>query len=1254
VSRRAFSLFAVLLTSTSLLAQPAPPKTTAESSNYKATTRHADVVAFGETLAKHSPLINLQTLGTSSEGRALPLWIIAEPPVKNAADARRSDKLTVLLMGNIHAGEVDGKEALMMFARNLVGSSDRELLKDLIVLIVPILNSDGNERLAKGHRPQQAGPEEVGDRENAGGLDLNRDFVKLESPEIRALVKCLRIWDPAIFVDLHTTNGSRHRHTLTYDGPRHPNTGDDRIAFGKSFTAAAANRLHEATGYDPLPYGNFSRDRTLWETYPAQPRYGVQYAALRGRMSVLSESYSYAPFQDRVRASLEFVRGICKQAIADKDKLKSLKEEPSPRIALRNKTVAEPNQLSVHGYEETQQDGKRVTTDKPKNYAVTYVAKVQPTLEVTRPIAYLFPGNLTKVIEVLQRHGVQVQELREDIELDVDVYRVTQVEQSQREYQGHRMVNRVEVQPRTEPRMIPAGTTIVRTDQPLGTLAALMLEPQSEDGLATWNFFDAGLKDGADFPVMRLTKETALTTGSVRPLSEDRVLNRPIDLNLTLGQGRPPSLNGNPIGGLAWLDDGEHFLQTKQGRLFKVHARTGRMEPFVDPKLMQKSLAAIEGLDNNIVKSLSASQNLTLVINRTSAQFSHKGENYIAFVDGRPAKKLPKPAGPQEYLTYSPDGNYVAFVRDGNLWIGDINAGTERQLTTDGGGAILNGKADWVYEEEIFDRRAKTFWWSPDSKHIAFLRFDDTPVKQFTVVNHIPTRLNVEQYPYPKAGDPNPLVKLGVASINNGQPRFVDIPDTNPDDLIISRVDWWPDSSLIYCYVQNRVQDYLDLFVAPLTGETPRKLFRETTQAWVDNTGPLHFLPDGSFLFASDRTGFRHLYHYRPNGELIRPVTSGNWETRQVLGTDPEGNWAYFNATRDSVRGTNAYRARINNGDAPQRLTPADGAHNATVSAKSGLAIDTFSSLNETPKVILRDASGAVVRTLDSNPVYQREEYRFGKVEAVQVPMPDGFRLEGLLIYPPNFDVTKKYPVWIKTYAGPHAPTVSDSWAGGRVNDQAMASAGIVSFLVDPRSASGVGAKYTWTAYKQLGVQELKDLEAAVDWLTAKPWVDPKRIGLSGHSYGGFMTAYALTHSKKFAAGISGAPVTDWRLYDSIYTERYMHLPKENPKGYDATSCVKAARNLHGKLLLLHGLMDDNVHVQNSVQFINQLQLADKDFEVMVYPTARHGIGGRHYQRQIVNFICRSMGVDVQLPPRGPNESDESTNNTPPRRRRDR
>ena len=287
--------------------------------------------------------------------------------------------------------------------------------------------------------------------------------------------------------------------------------------------------------------------------------------------------------------------------------------------------------------------------------------------------------------------------------------------------------------------------------------------------------------------------------------------------------------------------------------------------------------------------------------------------------------------------------------------------------------------------------------------------------------------------------------------------------------------------------------------------------------------------------------------------------------------------------------------------------------------------IDICTNFTTPTQIYLRDIDGSSVRTLDTNPVHAREEYRWGAFEHVQIKLPDGFVLEGTLTKPPDFDTSKRYPIWFTTYAGPHAPTVHDSWDGGRVFEQVVANIGFVVFRCDPRSASGKGACSTWTAYKQLGVQELKDIEGALDWLCQNPWVDSKHIGMSGGSYGGFMTAYALTHSKLLAAGIAAAPVTDWHNYDSIYTERYMNTPQENPEGYKQTSVVAAAGHLHGKLLLVHGLMDDNVHAQNSFQLVEALQRAGKEFEFMVYPRSRHGVGGRHFERLAIDFMTRAL-----------------------------
>jgi len=1227
-------------------ARAEPPRTLAETSDYKATSRHTDVLDFCERLAKESPLVRLGTLGTSHEGRKLPLVIVADPPVATAAEALKSKKLVVFAMGNIHAGEVDGKEALLMLARDVATAKERPLLKDLVLVFAPIFNADGNEKIDRGNRPDQDGPADgVGIRANAQGLDLNRDFVKLESPEVRALVRFFNQWDPAIFIDCHTTDGSRHRYTITYEGGRSP-AGDQRVVaqVRDILLPDAGRRLEKETGFRSYFYGHFSADRSRWETVEPTPRYGIHYVGLRNRVAVLSESYSHAPYKDRVLASRAFVKSICEHAAENKDKLVKLLAEAreettragkepkaTDKIVLRSKPVplGRPHQLL--GFVEEIKDGKRVSTGVPKEYEVQYLGGAEPALSVTRPYAYLIPSPaaLAAVVENLQRHGITVEELREDIELDVETYRIDKVSRT-REFQKHQPVE-LDATVRKESRRVEAGTVLVHTGQPLGSLAASLLEPQSADGLATWNFFDAAVREGQDFPVLRLPAPVPLTTGRVRPLAEDRTLNKPITFETLYGADPRPNFSGAVVSGLTWLDDGDHFLQRKDGKLWKVHALTGRCQPFLDADKLAQSLAAAPAIDKPSAKALAATTAPDFNPQRTGALFVYASDLYFCPLDGGKAVRLTKVPGSKEVATFSPDGRFVAHVRGGNLHVTDVVTQTERALTSDGSAAVSNGLADWVYGEEIFDRSPRAYWWSPDSQRIAFIRFDDTPVHKFTVLNHIPTRQEVEETPYPKAGQANPLVKLGLVSVAGGPVQWADLGNYSETGSLLVRAGWWPDGQNAYLYVQDRAQTWLDFCTVSAGGEVKR-LFRETTKAWVDDPGPPVFLQDGSFLLTSARSGWNHLYHHDRDGKLKGPVTSGEWEvttgpfqSHPIERVDEKAGWVYFTAKKDSPIAANLYRVKLD-GSGLERLTAAAGDHHVAVSPKGGLFIDTWSSHAGPARVRLCKADGAPARTLDANPVYGREEYRTGTFEMVHIKTADGFVLDGSLLKPPDFDPKRRYPVWMMTYAGPHMPTVHDSWSGGRLNDEMLAQMGFVVFHVDPRSATDKGHRSTWTAYRRLGVQELKDLEVAAKWLGEQGWVDPARIGLSGSSYGGFMTAYALTHSKLFAAGVATAAVTDWRNYDTIYTERYMNTPQENPEGYDATSVVKAAKDLHGRLLIVHGVMDDNVHVQNALQLVEALQKADKDFEVMVYPRARHGgFTPKHYQRLVIDFMKRAL-----------------------------
>lgn len=500
-----------LLGTSRISAQLAELKTVAETTRYQSTSRYADVVGFGEQLAKQSPLVKISSIGQSKEKRDLPLLILSDPALSTPEEAKRLNKTVVLAFANIHAGEVDGKEAVLMLARDLLLKEKNPLLQNLVVLIVPILNADGNERIDKANRKEQAGPPNgVGVRENSDGYDLNRDFVKLETPEIRGLVETIVKWDPAIIVDLHTTNGSYHRFPMTFDIPRNPNADSDLIVTVRNqWMPEISKSLLAATGFPSFYYGNFNRDRTAWETVPPVPRFGIQYFALRNRVGILSESFSYDPFEKRVAASYGFLKSILEYASAHAEEVKASVAKASvlrDRLELRTKQIPLPGSHKVLGYVEEVQMGKRKPTKELKEYPVECIQGAETALTVKRPYAYVFPEEYTKVVANLKGHGIQVETIPEDKATDVQAYRLDAIKRETNAFQKHKIVQ-LEVTPRKENLVLKKGMVLVKTEQPLGNLIGYLLEPQSEDGLFAWNFFDQGLKEGANVPVLRIQQK---------------------------------------------------------------------------------------------------------------------------------------------------------------------------------------------------------------------------------------------------------------------------------------------------------------------------------------------------------------------------------------------------------------------------------------------------------------------------------------------------------------------------------------------------------------------------------------------------------------------------------------------------------------------------------------------------------------------------------------------------------------------------
>jgi dipeptidyl-peptidase-4 len=738
--------------------------------------------------------------------------------------------------------------------------------------------------------------------------------------------------------------------------------------------------------------------------------------------------------------------------------------------------------------------------------------------------------------------------------------------------------------------------------------------------------------------------------------SQSGAAPKPLTLDALFHPDKKLDFSGGMRSTPVWLDDTTFVIPpgarrgsaaanadaTTDGRLDRVNAISGKIEPWFDPTPLATALARVPGITADEARRLARPRLPGFNPTRTALVLTVGDDLYYFDVASSRLTRLSSTPGIEEEPTFSPDGKLVAFLHENNLHIADVATGVERALTTDGslkaGSERLNGKLDWVYQEEIYGRGTyRAFWWSPDSTRLAFLQLDESPVPEFTVVDHLPYRQTLETYEYPKAGDPNPKVKLGVVRVTGGEPTWVDTEGYGGGEHLIVDVTWSPDSRAVVYQVQDREQTWLDLNSAPIGnggsgGEmsAPKRLLRETSKAWVNRVDDnVAWLKDGSFLWFSERTGFRHLYHYKADGTLIRQVTDGRWEVRTLHGVDATSGWVYFSGTERSPIGSDIYRIKLD-GSGLKRLSETPGTHTARFNPSFTHYFDDWSDAATPPQLRLHAADGAAVRVVDEGRVPLLAEYRLSKPEFLQVKARDGFELEAMIIKPPDFDPSRKYPVFQQTYAGPHSQTVRNSWSGTNgLYFQLLAQKGVIVWECDNRTASGKGVESTWPLYRNFGESELRDIEDCVSWLKKQPWVDASRIGINGWSYGGFMVSYTLTHSKSFTMGIAGGTVADWRDYDSVYTERYMGMPQNNPEGYRKSSPRWAAKDLTGRLFLIHGLTDDNVHVQNTMQFAYELQKASKPFELMVYPKSRHGIADPwlvyHMRGMMLDFTLRTL-----------------------------
>ena len=586
---------------------------------------------------------------------------------------------------------------------------------------------------------------------------------------------------------------------------------------------------------------------------------------------------------------------------------------------------------------------------------------------------------------------------------------------------------------------------------------------------------------------------------------------------------------------------------------------------------------------------------------------------------------------------FSPDGSKIAFVRDNDLYIYNLNKNREKRITQDGSETILNGTLSWVYWEEIFGRQDIGYWWSDDSKSLVFLRTDESPVTKMHYVDFKPQEPRLITQRYPKTGTENPIVKIGVFEVDYPRVKWVKL---EPYEYIC-RIKWLPDSKNFSVQTMNRKQTELNLYyINRKNGRSLGKVLTENDEAWVNINDDLYFLEDGKILWQSERDGYAHLYRFEKSGNLVNQVTKGNWALRSsggpfwlrqsVVNIDEGKGLIYFTALEKSSIERHLYRVEMN-GKGLTRLTVEDGVHQVGFSPNGKFFIDKHSTINTLPSLALYHNDGKLVRNLSEPKSELIEELNIQTPDLFTIPTSDGFQMPAHLLKPADFTPNKKYPLIFHIYGGPSAPTVFNRWQGMSLFfDNLLLEMGYLVVRFDHRSSTAI-SKILENRLNLLisGPIEIEDIVDGIDWLKSQSYVDPDRVGIWGWSGGGSFTLNAMTNTKEFKAGISGAPVTDWRYYDTKWGEFAMKRPQDNPEGYDLTSFVKSAKNLHGRLLLIHGTYDDNVHPQNSWHFIDELIKANIMFDMMFYPMRMHGFSDRpakiHRQNKMLEFWKKNL-----------------------------
>jgi len=681
----------------------------------------------------------------------------------------------------------------------------------------------------------------------------------------------------------------------------------------------------------------------------------------------------------------------------------------------------------------------------------------------------------------------------------------------------------------------------------------------------------------------------------------------------------------------AWAD-GDHYLELRENKLFRVAAADGEAELVWD-QADYKELA--EG-DFRLHRALDQTPD--------QARFLFRRNDDIALFD-RPTRQWRTVAageGEEQNPLFSPDGRRVAFTRSGDLYVVDLAAEKTIRFTTDGTEEILNGYASWVYYEEILGRRSRyrAFWWSPDGERLVFMRFDQRDVPVFQLVGSEGDYGRVEKQYYPKPGYPNPAVRLGIAHVATGQVEW--IPFTDPHDHYLAYPAWSPTGGAVFFQWMNRGQDHLRLLRYDLKSRDLRVVYEEKQPAWVEffDDTEWRILADESILIRTSVDGWYHLYAISPDGQ-VRQLTRGAWSTGGIEALDEAGKTVFFTAYREASTRRDLYRLDLES-LAVQRLTEFAGTHAVKVAPGGAWFTDEYSSVSTPPRLELRSGDGRRVRMLGDARSETLAEYHLGRAELFTITTGDGVTLPARWLLPPDFDPARTYPVLFRIYGGPGSSSVADSYP--RSGDFFYAQQGMILFTVDHRGAGHHGKEGMARMHRRLGHWEMHDYGEAVKYLRTLPFVEPEAVAIRGGSYGGYVTALALTRGHEFFRyGIASSSVMDWRLYDSVYTERYMDTPAENPEGYCTASVLTYIDLYRGGLRVTHGTMDDNVHLQNTLQFLDALLTAGRTVDLMIYPGERHGWSRSPKNREsaladltflLGCFFGRSITLDEPSPAR--------------------